>query len=93
MISALRTMKEPVLANAVAVVCKCESLREPPKEELQRGDRNIRKIKSLDENLRKVRQRFQQLDKEWGKGEREWREFLIELKKVEEVWEDLINTH
>ena len=91
-ISALRTMKEPVLANAVAVLCKCESLHEPPKEELQRGDRNIRKIKSLDENLRKVKQRFQQLDKEWGKGEREWREFLVELKKVEEVWEDLIKS-
>ena len=91
-INALRAMKEPVLADAVAAVCKCESLHEPPKEESQRGDRNIRKIKLLDEKLKKVKQQFQQLDKEWGKGETEWREFLIELKTVEEVWKDLIKS-
>ena len=51
-ISALRTMKEPVLADAVAVVCKCESLHESPTEESQRGDKNIRKMKLLDAKLK-----------------------------------------
>ena len=27
-----------------------------------------------------------------GEGETEWREFLIELNKVEEVWKDLIRS-
>ena len=91
-ISALREMNKPVLADAVEVICKCESLHEPPTEESPRGDRNIRKIKSLDEKLKDVEEQFQQLNKEWEKGEREWCEFLMELKKVEEVWEDLMKS-
>ena len=67
-ISALRTMKEPVLADAVAVVCKCESLHESPTEESQRGDKNIRKIKLLDAKLKEVEKL---LDKEWERGENE----------------------
>ena len=73
-ISALRTMKEPVLADAVAVVCKCESLHESPTEESQKGDKNIRKIKLLDAKLKEVEKRFQLLDKEWERGENEWRD-------------------
>lgn len=91
-ISALRAMKEPVLADAVAVVCKCESLHESPTEESPRGDKNIRKIKLLDAKLKEVEKRFQLLDKEWERGEKEWREFLMELKKVKEVWEDLVRS-
>ena len=91
-ISALRAMNEPVLADAVAVVCKCESLRDSPTEESQRGDKNIRKIKLLDGKLTEVEERFQLLGKEWEKGEIEWREFLKELKNVEEVWEDLVRS-
>ena len=85
-------MNEPVLADAVAVVCKCESLRDSPTEESQRGDKNIRKIKLLDGKLTEVEKRFQLLGKEWEKGENEWREFLKELKNVEEGWEDLVRS-
>ena len=53
-IAALRAMNEPVLADAVAVVCKCESLHESPTEKSQRGDKNIKKIKLLDEELTDV---------------------------------------
>ena len=91
-ISALRAMKKPVLADAVAVVCKCESLHESPTEESPRGDRNIRMIKLLEAKLKEVEERFQLLVKEWEKGENEWREFLMELKKVKEVWEDLMKS-
>ena len=73
-ISALRAMKEPVLADAVAVVCKCESLHESSTEESKRGDKNIRKIKLLDAKLKEVEKRFQLLDKEWERGENEWRD-------------------
>ena len=29
---------------------------------------------------------------QWEKGEKKWREFLKELKRVEEVWEDLVKS-
>ena len=81
-ISALRAMKEPVLADAVAVVCKCESLHEPSKQESRTWDKNIRKIKLLD---KKLQQGYQYFEKEWKKDEIEWCEFLMELKKIGKI--------
>ena len=91
-ITALRAMNKPVLADAVEVVIKEDSLHEPPNEESQKSDKNIRIIKLIDEKLREVLQRSQHLGKEWEKGEKEWREFLKEMKKIEEVWEKLIKS-
>ena len=71
-ISALRALKEPVLADAMAVVCKCESLHESPTVESQRGGKNI---KLLDAKLTEVQKRFQLLGKEWEKCEKKWHEF------------------
>ena len=88
-IAALKAMHKPVLADAVAVVSKWESLHEPPTEELQRGDKMI---VLLDEKIQEIQQRSQYLGKEWEKGEEEWRKFLKEMKKIEEVWEDLVKS-
>ena len=88
-IAALKAMHKPVLADAVAVVSKWESLHEPPTEELQRGDKMIG---LLDEKLQEIQQHSQHLGKEWEKGERKWREFLKEMKKIEEVWEYLFKS-
>ena len=70
-ISALRALKESGLADAMAVVCKCESLHESPTEESQSGDKNIKKIKLLDAKLAEVQKHFQLLGK--GNGINFWK--------------------
>ena len=47
----------------------------------KKSDKNIRKIKLLGEKLREVQQHSQHLGEVWGKGEKEWRDFLKEMKK------------
>lgn len=88
-ISALRAMKEPVLADAVAVVCKCESLCESPTKESPRW---AKMIKLLDEKLKEVQHRSQCLGRVWETGEEEWHKFLKEMKTIEEAWRDLVKS-
>ena len=86
--SALRAIGKPKLADAVALVSKRESLYELCEEDLQ--TRKEIYCKESDKNLQAVLERSQHLEEEWEKGEKEWREYLINLKKIEEHWEDLV---
>lgn len=49
----------------------------------------IHKVGKLEEKLQEVQQRSKHLEKEWEKGETEWREYLEKLMKIEE---DLVRT-
>ena len=88
-ISALRAMNKPVLANAVALVSKRESLYEPCEDSL-RWEVNLKKIEPLDQRLQKLQQHSEDLEMKWKKGEKEWRVYLKECKQIEEDWEDFI---
>lgn len=90
-ITALKAMDEPVLADGVAVVSKRRSLYEPCEEDSPKWENTDHK-KTLDEMLEDVLQRSDQLEKEWQKGENEWREYLGKLKKIEQDWENLVKT-
>ena len=85
LIAALRKMNLPILANAVAVVSKRESLHEPCDEDSQRWEHKVK-------TLKQVLERAKHLEKEWEKGEEEWRKHLKGLGKVAEGWEDLVET-
>ena len=89
-ISALRKMDKPVLADAVTVVSQRESLYEPRKEDSLRWEVNLKKIESFDEKLQNLQQHSEDLEMKWEKGEKEWREYLKEWKQIEEDWEDFI---
>ena len=89
-ISALRKMDKPVLADAITVVSQCESLYEPRKEDSLRWEVNLKKIESFDEKLQKLQQHSEDLEMKWKKGEKEWCEYLKEWKQIEEDWEDFI---
>lgn len=90
-ITALRAMHEPVLADAVAVVSTRSSLYEPCEEDSPKWE-NIDHKKKLDKILENVLQRSEHLEKEWEKGENEWREYLEKLEKIEQDWENLVKT-
>ena len=70
-ITALRAMHKPVLADAVALVSKHESLYEPSREDLQKWEEAL---KTFDQKLQEVQQCSQGLEEEWEKGEKEWLE-------------------
>ena len=89
-ITVLRAIHKPVLADAVAQVSKRKSLYEPDEIDSQRWEENLNKVGKLEEKLREVQQRSKHLEKEWEKGETEWRGYLEKLLKIEEDWEDLI---
>lgn len=91
-IAALKAMHKPVLADAVEQVSKCQSLYEPDEMDLQRWEENLDNVSKLEEKLREVQQRSEHLEKEWEKGETEWREYLEKLMKIKEDWEHLIRT-
>ena len=73
-ISALKVMGKPKLADAVAEVSQRESLYKPCEEESLRWE---------DQKLQKLQYHSEDLEMEWEKGEKEWREYLKEWKKVE----------
>ena len=79
-ISALKVMGKPKLADAVAEVSQRESLYEPCEEDSLRWEAIC---KSLNQ---KLQHHSEDLEMEWEKGEKEWREYLKEWKKVEEDW-------
>ena len=85
-ITALRAMHKPVLADAVALVSKHESLYEPSREDLQKWEEAL---KTFDQKLQEVQQCSQGLEEEWEKGEKEW---LEKLQNIEEDWEELIKS-
>jgi len=89
-ITALRAIHKPVLADAVARVSERQSLYEPDEMDLQRWEEDLDKVGKLEEKLREALQRSERLEKEWEKGETEWREYLEKLKKIEEEWEGLV---
>ena len=79
------------IANAVTNVSKRTSLYELPKEDLQKWEEeNIKMQTSLEKKLEEVQQRSEHLEEEWGKGEKEWREYLVKLEKIEKDWEDIV---
>ena len=80
-ITALRAMHKPVLADAVALVSKRESLYEPSREDLQKWEEAL---KTFDQKLQEVQQCSQGLEEEWEKGEKEWLEYLRKLQNIEE---------
>ena len=86
-ISALRAMDKPKLADAVALVSKRERLYEPCAENSMRSEAIFN---SLDQKLQHFQQHSEDLEKEWEKGEKKWREYLKEWKQIEEDWEDFI---
>ena len=67
-ISALRVMGKPVLADAVVEISKRESLYEPSTEYSQKLEE---KVDSFDQKLQEVQQHSQCLEEEWEKGEKE----------------------
>ena len=85
-ITALRAMHKPVLADAVALVSKRESPYEPSREDLQKWEEAL---KTFDQKLQEVQQRSQGLQEEWEKGEKEWLEYLRKLQNIED-WEELV---
>ena len=91
-ITALIAMHKPVLASAVAEVFKRQSLYDSREEDLQRWENNIKTIDKFEEKLEEVQQRSKHLEKEWEKGEKEWRDYLEKLQKIEQDWEDLVRT-
>ena len=89
--TALRAMGKLAIANAVTNVSKRTSLYELPKEDLQKWEEeNIKMQTSLEKKLEEVQQRSEHLEEEWGKGEKEWREYLVKLEKIEKDWEDIV---
>ena len=86
-ITALRAMHKPVLAEAVAEVSKRQSLYESHAlHDLQRWENNIK------EKLQEVQQHSKHLDKEWEKGEKEWRDYLEKLQKPQQTGIGLLQT-
>ena len=82
--TALRAMNKPVLADAVTVVSKCESLHDQPKEKSQRWEENLNSLNGRVQDF--------YLEQEWKKGEEKWLKFLKKSKHFVEVWEELINS-
>ena len=68
--SALRAMNKSVLADAVMLVSKRESLYELCEEDLQKWKEIY--CKEGDKTLQAVLERSQHLEEEWEKGEKEW---------------------
>ena len=76
--------------------CSCiqmgKSLHETPRWQSQRMEENLKKLDSFDQKLQEVQQCSQHLEEEWEKGEKEWREYLIKLERIEKDWEDFVKS-
>ena len=76
LISALKAMNRKKLAAAVTTVSKRESLHEPPREESQRWEGNLKIIVTLEKKLGQLQQHSGHMNNEWEKSEKKWCEYL-----------------